>query len=227
MKYYKLISSSNIKEVGKIPQSEDCIIGDLRQEFIPWEGEIDFDFKLPEPNLEKKSKQTSYIDVVAIHPYRFLVIDDILLAFLKNYNIGNHQNWKINTWYNKKELIEKYNLFLLSDTKQDKYIDFSRSEFYSKKMTDWDNSNVQKPIFVKDYKEYVFQKESLGDEYVLLHKNVTLDLSKTNEDMFRFFNAPLGGYFVSEKLKNDIEKNDFTGMEFTEVSELDKIEVIY
>lgn len=227
MKYYNLKPSSNVKEVGDIPQSQECIIGDLRQDFIPWEGKIDFDFKLPEPNLEKKAKQTSYIDVVAIHSYRFLVIDDILLAFLKNYNIGNHQNWKINTWYDKKELIEKYNLFLLNETKQDKYIDFSKSQFYSKKLSDWDNSSVQKPVFVKNYKEYLFQKESLGDEYMLLHKNVTLDLSKTNEDMFRFFNSPPGGYFVSERLKNDIEKNGFTGMEFTEVSELDRVNIIY
>jgi hypothetical protein len=228
MKYYNLKSSSKVKEVGKIPQSQDCIIGDLRQDFIPWEGKIDFNFKLPEPSLVKKAKQTSYISVVAIHSYRFLVIDDILLAFLKNYNIGNHQNWKINTWYDKKELIEKYNLFLLNDTKQDKYIDFSKSEFYSKKLGDWDNSSVQKPVFVKDYDEYLFQKELLRkDKLMLLHKNVTLDLSKANEDMFRFFNAPPGGYFVSERLKNDMEKNGFTGMEFTEVSELDKIEVIY
>ncbi|PKH49709.1 hypothetical protein CXF68_02920 [Tenacibaculum sp. Bg11-29] len=94
-------------------------------------------------------------------------------------------------------------------------------------MGDWDNSSVQKPVFVKDYKESIFQKESLGDEYMLLHKNVILDLSKTNEDMFRFFNAPPGGCFVSERLKNDIEENGFTGMEFTEVSELDRVNIIY
>lgn len=228
MKYYNLRPSSNVKEVGDIPQSQECIVGDIQQDFIPWEGKIDFDFKLPEPNLEKKSKQTSYINVVAIHSYLFLVIDDNLLAFLKNYNIGNHQNWKINTWYDKKELIKKYNLFLLNDTKQDKYIDFSKSEFYSRKLSDWDNLDFQKHVFVKNYKEYLFQKELLRkDKLMLLHKNVTLDLSKANEDMFRFLNAPPGGYFVSERLKDDIEKNGFTGMKFTEVSQLDRVNIIY
>ena len=62
---------------------------------------------------------------------------------------------------------------------------------------------------------------------MLLHKSVTLDLHNTTEDMFRIVNAPPSGYFVSEKLKNAIEENGFTGMEFKEVSELDKVEVVY
>ncbi|QMU62998.1 MAG: hypothetical protein GKR88_01075 [Flavobacteriaceae bacterium] len=45
--------------------------------------------------------------------------------------------------------------------------------------------------------------------------------------MFRIINAPPGGYFVSEKLKNAIEEHDFTGMEFKKISNLDKVEVIY
>jgi hypothetical protein len=62
---------------------------------------------------------------------------------------------------------------------------------------------------------------------MLLHSIVTLDLSKATEDMFRIINAPSSGYFISEKLKNAIEENGFTGMAFTEVGKLDKIEVIY
>lgn len=227
MKYYKLTFSSNIKEVGKIPQSEECLIGDIQQDFIPWQGKIDFDFKLPEPNLENKSKQTSYINVVAI-PSFFIVIDDEFLNFLRVFNIGNYQDWKISTWLNKKEIIDKYNLFLLNDTKQSKYINFSKSEFYSKKLGDWNNSSIQKPFFVKNYDEYVSVKEKLRkDKLMLLHRKVTLDLSDVTEDMFRIINAPFGGYFVSEKLKIAIEENNFTGMECTEISKLDKVEVIY
>lgn len=222
MKYYKLTTSSNIKEVGKIPQSETGNHGDIQQDFMPWEGVIDFDFKLPEPVLEKKAKTVSFLDVAFIRS-TFLVIDDNLSSLFKNFNLGNYQEWKINTWQNK-QLINKYNLFLLNDTKQSEYINYSKSEFYSKKLGDWNNSSIQKPVFVKNYDEYVFEKEKLRkDKLMLLHKNVTLDLSKTNEDMFRIINAPPGGYFVSEKLKNAIEENGFTGMEFTEVSKLDKV----
>ena len=227
MKFYKLTFSSNVKEVGKIPQSEECLIGDIQQDFIPWQGKIDFDFNLPEPNLEKKSKQTSFINVVAI-PSFFIVIDDELLNFLKLFNIGDFQAWKINTWLNKKEVIEKYNLFLLNNTKQFEYIDYKKSEFYSKKLGDWNNSSTKKPVFVDSYDEYYKVKEELRkDKLMLLHRKVTLDLSDANEDMFRIVNAPPRGYFVSEKLKKAIEENGFTGMDFTEVSELKNVQVIY
>ncbi|WGH75602.1 hypothetical protein P8625_00120 [Tenacibaculum tangerinum] len=225
MKYFKLTFSNTIKELGKFPQSEECILGDIQQDFIPLEGRIDFDFTLPEPILEKKAKKTSYVKVVAISD--FLVIDDDFLAFLKSFNIGNYQDWKIKTWQNK-QLITNYNLFLINDTKQGSYIDFSNSEFYSKKLGDWDNSSIQQPVLVNNYDEYVFkQKELRKDQLMLLHRKVTLNLSKATEDMFRIVNASPGGYFVSEKLKNAIEENGFTGMEFIEVSELDNVAVIY
>ncbi|KAF9659324.1 hypothetical protein HBA12_03495 [Tenacibaculum mesophilum] len=225
MRYYKLTFSNSIKEIGAFPQSEDCILGDIQQDFIPLEGIIDIDFKLPEPILEKKAKRTSYIKVVAISD--FLVINDDLLGFLKKFNIGNHQDWKIKVWQNK-QLLPNYNLFFINDVKQDTYIDFSNSEFYSKKLGDWDNSSVQQSVLVNDYHEYLFEKEKLRkDKLLLLHHKVTLNLSKTNEDMFRFVNVSPNGYFVSEKLKNAIEENGFTGIEFIEVSELDKVEVIY
>lgn len=227
MKYYKFDFSSNEKEVGKIPQSHDIVtIGDIQQDFIPWQGAIDFDFNLPEPILDKKAKQTSFIDVTAV-PSFFLVIDDKLLELLKTFNLGNYQVWKIKTWQNN-QLIEKYNLFLLSDTKQAEYIDYKKSSFYSKKIGDWDNSSIQKPVFVNNYDEYISEKELLRkDKLMLLHSKVTLDLSNATRDMFRIINAPLGGYFISEKLKNAIQEHGSTGMEFTEVSTLDKVEVVY
>ena len=227
MKYYKLTNSSNTKEVGAYPQCENIkYLGDIQKSIIPWQGIIDFDFKLPEPNLVKKAKQTSLVNVVAI-PALFLIIDDILLKFLKKFNLGNYQSWKINTWQNK-QLIEKYNLFLINDTKQAEYIDFEKSEFYSKKLGDWNNSSVQKPIFVKDYDEYASQKELFRkDRLMLLHKKVTIDLSNVIEDMFRIVNAPEGGYYVSEKLKKAILEEGYTGMSFKEIDESKKIEVIY
>tara|TARA_R110001583_G_scaffold60219_10_gene179040 strand:- start:938 stop:1618 length:681 start_codon:yes stop_codon:yes gene_type:complete len=226
MKYYKLTHSIDRKIIGVFPQSEECFVGDIQKDFIPWEGPIDFDFKLPEPILEKKSKQTSYVRVVAIS-VRFLVVDNEFLNFLKNYNIGNYQKWKIKTWQNE-ELIKKYNLFILNDTKQSEYIDFEKSDFLIGKLGDWKDRSTRRPISIKNYDEYIYKKEKLGKEsLMLLHDKVTLDLKGVNVDMFRIVNAPLGGYYVSERLKNAIEENGFTGMEFKEVGELDKVEVIY
>ncbi len=227
MRYFSLKYSRNRKEVGKKPQSQGGLLGDIQQDFMPWHGPINFDFKLPEPRLEKGAKQVSFLNVAFIHPNRFLVFDDNLLNYLKKIDVGKHQTWKIKTWQNQK-LIEKYNLFLISDTKQNAYIDFSKSEFFTKKLGDWNNSSIRQSVLVKDYNSYNLEKERLRkDRLMLLHSKVTLDLRKANEDMFRIINAPLGGYFVSERLKIGIEENGFTGMEFIEVSELDKVKVIY
>lgn len=226
MKYYKLTYSNNIKEVGRVPQSEECIIGDIQQDFIPWEGRININFKLPEPNLEKNAKQTSYINVVAI-PSWFLVIDDDLLNLLKVFNVGNYQNWKIKTWYNKAQIIDKYNLFIINDTKQREYINFKKSEFYSKRLGDWDNSSIQKSVYVENYDNYISEKEALRkNKFLLHHSKVTFDFRDATEDMFRIINAPSNGYFVSEKLKNMIEEKGLSGMQFLELNELDNVEVL-
>lgn len=229
MKYYKLTFSSNLKEVGRIPQSENCNVGDIQKDFIPWQGKINFDFKLPEPNLKKKSKQTSYINVVAI-PSFFLVVDDSLLNLFKKFNIGNYQSWKIKSWQDN-NLIEKYNLFILNDTQQDKYIDYSKSDFSIGKLGDWRDLSMRKAIIVKNYKEYEYLKNDLRatkEKKRLRHNNILLDLSNASEDIFRIVNVPFNGYFISERLKNVIEEKGFTGMEFKEIEEYDpKIKVIY
>lgn len=64
--------------------------------------------------------------------------------------------------------------------------------------------------------------------FFLKHNFIVFDLSKVNEDFFRIINAPYSGYFVSEKLKNAIEKEKFTGFAFQEIEEMDtRIKVIY
>ena len=44
-KYYILrYNSLNLKETGTQFQSIDGVLGDIQQDFIPFEGKIDFDF---------------------------------------------------------------------------------------------------------------------------------------------------------------------------------------
>ncbi|MCF6242314.1 MAG: hypothetical protein L3J74_13320 [Bacteroidales bacterium] len=81
MKYYVLNQSNNIKEMGVLPQSEESYSVDIQQEFIPFEGSIDFNFELTEPKLEKRVNCTSLIDAAMI-PSRFLIIDDSFLALI-------------------------------------------------------------------------------------------------------------------------------------------------
>lgn len=69
MKYFILnYNSLNIKETGTQFQSIDGILGDIQQDFMPFERKIDFPFKLPEPFLQKKARPTSYLNVMMIPP---------------------------------------------------------------------------------------------------------------------------------------------------------------
>ena len=64
--------------------------------------------------------------------------------------------------------------------------------------------------------------------WFLKEKNIILNLSKIDLDLFRIINAPASGYYVSEKLKTAIEKEGFTGFAFREITEMDdKINVLY
>lgn len=229
MKYYELNFGKNRKEIGTSPQSAECHMGDIQQPFMPWRGKIDFDFQLPEPILKKNAKQTSYINVVAI-PSWFLVIEDEILGFLKKFKIGNHQEWKIKTWQNK-VLIPKYNLFFVNETKEEKYIDFKNSEFLLGKIGDWDDLESRKPIAIENYDDYINLKkhlETAKDKQAIKCNKMVLNLSMIDDDLFRIMNVPIvGGYFVSEKLKNAILEMKFTGMEFIEMSEIRNLVVNY
>ncbi|WP_396151514.1 hypothetical protein [Flavobacterium sp.] len=136
MKYYKLnYNSLNTKETGTQFQSTEGIIGDIQSDFIPFEGKINFAFKLPEPFLEKKAKQTTYLNVIMI-PSWFNVFKDYFIDFLNGFKIGEYQTWKLKIHQNGK-IINDYCLFFLNNTKQNELVKFDESEygwlFYSKK----------------------------------------------------------------------------------------------
>jgi hypothetical protein len=49
-----------------------------------------------------------------------------------------------------------------------------------------------------------------------------LNFSSISEDMIRLSNNPIAnGYLISEKLKNELDKNQFSGMEFVPVHKRD------
>ena len=79
-KYYILrYNSLNLKETGTQFQSIDGVLGDIQQDFIPFEGKIDFPFKLPEPFLQKKAKPTTFLNVIMI-PAQFLVFKNYFIV---------------------------------------------------------------------------------------------------------------------------------------------------
>lgn len=210
MKYYRL--KYKIKEVGTYPQCQESIdVGDMRNGKIPIEGRIDIKFKLPVLKLENRSKLTSALSTFL--RMRFLIIDDLFLEFIKQFNIDDFQSWKIDVWQNKK-LLTKYNMFTTNNSKQN-CIDFNKSIFRTGTYSDFTYKGDI--IKIKDYTRYLIKVEELKKkELRIRHEKIVYNFENVKEDLFR---TPFESYyFVSEKLKNAIEKENFTGIKFEDIA---------
>lgn len=117
-------------------------------------------------------------------------------------------------------IINDYKLFRLSQTYQRELIDFEKSEFYIGDFINYDL--IGDSIKIEDYDKYIITREELSKKNKLLkYKKVILNLSNIEMDLFRISNTPASGYYISEKLKNAIEKERFTGFAFQEIEEMD------
>lgn len=228
MKYYKLnYNSLNIKETGTQFQSIDGILGDIQQDFIPFEGKNNIVFKLPEPILQKKAKPTTYLNVIMI-PEPYLVFKNHFVDFLLDFNIGEFQTWNLKVHQNN-EINNTYVMFYSPNSYQKEIIDFKTSKFEIN--GDWLTRICKGEIIMfRDYEEYFVELQKHTIPPYLLAYELILDFSKQKNDLIRLINMPMTGtgYYVSEKLKNAIEKERFTGFAFQEIEEMDKrIKVIY
>ncbi|MDO5655543.1 MAG: hypothetical protein Q4G27_05325 [Flavobacteriaceae bacterium] len=227
MKYYKLVESININEIGIYPQVTNTEKFFDTQEFgLGFNERIEKEFILPVPIMENKAKVTSIISVTAIDNSVFLVLKNYFIDFLKKFKIGDFQFWNIDV-YHKKQLIKDYYLFHLSYPSQKEVIDFEKSKFKIK-----DNTNIileQKKY--TDYHGYQTDwKKLIWEGSVITFDTLYLDFSSANLDLIRIIDIDsIGiGYYVSERLKNAIEKEKFTGFAFQEIEEMDKrIKVIF
>lgn len=230
MKYYKLeYNSLNIKETGTQFQ---CVsvetIGDIQKNIFPLEGKINFEFELPIPIMESKAKQTTLLNSISIDS-KFLIFKDYFLDFLTQFNISEYQTWNIRV-KQKSQYYNDYKLFILNFPIQKEIVDFEESFFYNGRILD--QSFVGDEIKFIDYNSYMLYHNDCQnkDDEILKFNQVTFNFNKlhTKLDMFRIYNFPFGGYYVSETLKNAIEKERYTGFSFQEIKEIDKrIKVIY
>lgn len=227
MNYYQLnYDSLNPEITGTEFQSVSGYAGDIQKEFMPYEGYIDFDFALPQPILEDKAKLTSYLNVVMI-PSWLLILNQDLINFLNSFNVDRYQSWQLEVLH-KKETIYDYHLFILNYPKQREMLVFDKSEFYIGSYSDYQFKGDQ--VSISSYEDYLSKKELLSVEnpdLFLKHDLLTIDVTSISDDFFRLINAPYSGYYVSERLKNAIEDEGFTGMTFQRMDMIDsKIEII-
>ena len=225
MNYYQLTHiGANRAEIGIAPQSTSCLsYGDIQRVKIPTNEPIAEKFELPVPILEKKARPSTMISVVAV-PYNFLILKSYFIEFIQEFTIPEFQFWPLEV-HHKRMIITDYNLFLINSSLQGEIIDFNKSQFRlgSYKDFTWSGESIQ----VMNYKNYLSCQEVLKDEDLWLRtQKLVVNLENIEFDFFRLNINSLAGYFISEKLKNAIEKERFTGMVFKEMSSLKKVEVL-
>ena len=221
MKYYKLTYSIDENEVGCFPQSETA----ENYNFLLSEKSI-LEIN-PIPILKKKAKLTSLLLSVPITIPK-LIIDDESLNFLKFYLTNNYYlstKIKVKKGNN---FFDDYNLFVLLETSDEIIVDFEKSIFFEGSNSNWQyKGDIIKIITLQDYINNL--KKDGNSDYCLKTRFLFLNFSGLKKDIIYIEKTSLiGGYFVSEKLKNAIEKEGFTGFAFQEIEEMDKrIKVIY
>ncbi len=227
MKYYKLENSLEVSVIGKYPQSKESKnTADINTVVnFGWEGPITSLPVLPEPILQDKARDTTFINI-HMNSLLYLTVKNFFLEFLSDFHIGEYQYWNIKVEH-KKKILNNYSLFHLSYPSQERYVDYKNSEFYIGKLTDWQYRSDD--ISILNHKNYLSTKEVLINNNLYPKCNsIVFDLSNVKEDMFRLIDTPGDGYYVSERLRNGIERNNYTGMAFKEIEEVDKrIKVIY
>lgn len=227
MKYFWIQPSVNNNEIGIFPQCVDAKNNIEIHEFgFGYYNRIIEKFTLPEPILRDQAKATNFLSGPVTSPV-FLVIDGSFLNFLKKNSIQSFDSWNLIA-HHKKSIINNYSLFHLCNPVQNRIINFDKSIF---KIRSISNSNFEEIKTYKNYDNYhEHWKELIWKGYIITIENLFLDFSEIDFDLIRLIDIDtIGiGYYVSEKLKKEIEDQGFTGMEFKEIDEIDKkITVIY
>lgn len=228
MKFFVLSDSIDNKEIGCFPQSQTFInVGSIRDEdMIMHNGLISRKIIIPELQLMNKAILSTIISS-PVDNSNFLVTKNYFIEFLKNFKLGEIQHWNLLV-HHKKKILDDYSLFYMFNKNQDDFVNFKESKFSVGSGDNYFTRENYKDVKINNYGDYIEMREMLIDEgLVIVCDELILNLTNLDLDMFRL-NVHTGGYFVSERLKNAIEQNRFTGMRFQEIEEFNSnIKVIY
>jgi hypothetical protein len=232
MKYYRITHSIDKKIVGrvdKIKNIETTGYWDTIDSFNLQgrDSKVIGDPALPCPEMHRSVKMTDWIDIMILSDTIYPIMTGELLNFLKKYIQTDYQTWRINI--KKGAVIYEYYLLHI-DIPKTNFIEYSKSNFSLFKI----NKDFQYVVFDKtltinndtEYFEASNKYFPFTTENMLKATKIAFRSPNKNEHFFRCISAGYFGYFVSEFLKIEIEKQGFTGMRFEELNEIKKDVII-
>ncbi len=217
MKYFILESSLNQKIVGKIPQVKkvihNCHVWDNPNfiERFPYK-KTDKEPILSNAVLYAKAKQTDLIEVGGIgFSLGSAVISYKLKKILEQFNCFGVQFFSTHIIH-KNEKIYSYWQTHIYDIPYD-FVDFKNTDILLKDI-DKNNKPIQNYLEKMDKKGFLDMAASMKYPKMLFLKNISFN-NKMNIDFFFLRYSEGDSYgIISEKLKNEIERQELTGMEF-------------
>lgn len=218
MNYYIIQESGNLKIIGKYPQTKDIqyncdvwnepkFIGQIHFE------KVDFEPIIANAILHPKSKQTDLIDANSAMGFsNKLLISGKLKTILEKNRKNGMQFFKSPIIQNNL-LAEDYWILNMYEFNND-YADFLNSKILLEEITSENINSLY--LSINSLKDYELKIEEVrGKKGCNLRiEKLVLSKDKIDNDFFMIRYSFSGIYFVSEKLKQEIEDAGCTGIEF-------------
>lgn len=233
MRFYYYKDSIEDKEIGEIyPQIKEV---ESRNK-VNWDsilnsgltGSINSDIQSITLVCHKNSKLTDNLSIIYGSGLLKLISHRFQNLIMK-FQIGEVQSWSVEIKQGEK-IFDNYYLFHSVNPVHDGVIVYYQSEFEIGRIGDWRNKFGRRSVNIHSSTEYNELNQELRirneKENILINKLV-LDFRNINLDLFRLHHPSYGGFIVSEKLKQAIEKEGLTGVRFEPVEQDNKIEVVY
>lgn len=218
MKYFAIHFTLNEKIAGRIEQVKEYIFNcnvDSNSRFIdkfPFQ-KIDIEPILAIPILHPKAERTDFINVNGSIGFSFasIVISEKLKNIIENFNINGIDFYKTSIIYNTVEFSNYWQTHITHIPYE--HIDFDKTTFNLK---DRDNNRQVVNLEMKfdntenflDYVNKINYPRQLRFKDIFFKEGMNLDYF-----FMRYLEANSYG-IVSERLKNEIEKNSITEIEF-------------
>ncbi|MDO5655542.1 MAG: hypothetical protein Q4G27_05320 [Flavobacteriaceae bacterium] len=216
MKYYKLQPSWSEKVIGQYPQVKNieykCDVWN-EPKFIEHQEfkKINFSPITANAILNKTAKITDLINVTGMGFTRKLLLSGKLKLIIESFRKDGIQFFESSV-FKEDKIYNEYWVMHIFEINFDS-IDFSNTNFYLKNYFDTINR-----LYIKNLEEFLYQKnkiDKIGYPINLFIDNVHI-IDEYTHHFFALSNVENGiNYIVSDLLKDEIEINNCTGIEFT------------
>ncbi|CAA7196975.1 imm11 family protein [Chryseobacterium potabilaquae] len=214
MKYYLIRPSLQKKDFGKsYPQAQDAIDNDrdhsnhIEKNFGK---KIDFDPLACYPIINKKGRLTDFIGSVV--NFGNLQISSKLKSIIEKYTSEGIQYFRNTVLHND---LEYSNYWLLHPYQFDQeYIDFGKSEVIHQQKKK-EGGTVPVSVMVSSMEDFTYLSEKAREKNEMMNiEKLSLKENIIIKDFFVLRHVSGGMFYVSEKLKKEIEEAGCTGLEF-------------